>query len=207
MLSPLFDKLVPENVKGKPTDLECTRTFDSKEDAHDAFNRAYKRMLNVTIWHKLIGFASAEFALRDTAGKRSHRLAEAGDYFQIDIPGPGPSSGDGYDWVLVESIVDNKNPEGEEEEYGMRLRSAKNPNKSGDNVAHFFTSEATSTFIVSRHHNTVSCSYHGRNEVINSHTEKIIDNIRNSIVGAGAMVGISELQWSALIKSFLEREV
>ncbi|MDQ6902604.1 MAG: hypothetical protein M3139_06280 [Bacteroidota bacterium] len=164
-------------------------------------------MLNVTIWHKLIGFANAEFALRDTAGKRSYRLAEDGDYLQIDIPGPGPSSGGGYDWVLVESIVDNRNPEGEEEQYGMRLRSAKNPNKTGDEVEHFFTSEATSTFIISRHHNTVTCTYHGRNEVINIDTEKIEDKKRNLIVGSGAMAGISDLQWSALTKSFLEREV
>ncbi len=207
MLSSLFDKWVPGNLNGKPTDLENTKTFNSKSEAQEAFKRAYKRMLNVTIWHKLIGFASAHFVLRDTLGRRSNRLAEVGDYFQIDIPGPGPSSGDGYDWVVVEAIKDNRRPEAEEEAYGMRLRSTKNPNKTGDEVAHFFTSEATSTFIVSRYQNTVSCSYHGRNEVINTETEKIKDKIRNTIVGAGAMLGISELQWSALIKSFLEREV
>ena len=55
--------------------------------------------------------------------------------------------------------------------------------------------------------NTVFSSYHGRNEVPNTDTEKLKDNIRNTIVGAGAMAGISELQWSRLTKSFLEKEV
>jgi hypothetical protein len=43
--------------------------------------------------------------------------------------------------------------------------------------------------------------------VLNTGTEKLKDAIRNTMVGAGAMVGISELQWSRLIKSFLEKEV
>lgn len=173
MLSSLYDTLVPENVKGKPTDLQHTISFNSNAEAQIAFKRAYKRMLNVAVWHKLIGFAGAEFSLMNAKGLPSHRLAEAGDYFQIDLPGPGPSSGDGYDWVFVESIIDKTNPEDEEEDYGMRLRPTKNPNKRGDEVAHFFTSEATSTFIVSRRNNEVSCFYHGRNEVINKDTKKL----------------------------------
>lgn len=139
--------MVPGNVKGKPTDLENTKTFNSKSEAQDAFKRAYKRMLNVTIWHKLIGFASADFVLRDNVGKRSNRLAKIGDYFQIDLPGPGSSSGDGYDWVVVEAIEDNRNPEEAEEEYSMRLRSTKNPNKAGDEVAHFLQARPPQPFL------------------------------------------------------------
>jgi hypothetical protein len=164
-------------------------------------------MLNVNIWHKLSGFASAEFQLKDEQGMASHRLAEIGDYFQIDIPGPGPSAGDGYDWVQVEAIEDHSDPDAEDESYGMRVRACKNPNKGGDDTAHFFTSDATSTFIIERKGNTVSVSYHGRNEVLNTDMNKLKDTVRNVIVGAGAMAGISELQWSRLIKSFLEEEV
>ena len=203
----LMNNLVPGNTKGKPTDIEDSVTFNNREEAVDAFKRAYKRMLNVNIWHKLSGFASADFLLRNKQGNETNRLAEEGDYFQIDIPGPGPASGDGYDWVQVETIEDLANADAEEESFGMRVRSCKNPNKAGNDIAHFFTSEATSTFIIHRKHNTVTSCYYGRNEVLNTHTGKLKDTIRNTIVGAGAMAGISELQWSGLIKSFLEKEV
>ncbi|MEP6948697.1 MAG: hypothetical protein ABI863_05465 [Ginsengibacter sp.] len=109
--------------------------------------------------------------------------------------------------MQVEAIEDKTNPDAEEESFGMRVRSCKNPNKAGNDVAHFFTGEATSTFIIHRANDTVSASYHGRNEVLNTDTGKLKDTIRNTIVGAGAIVGISELQWSRLIKSFLEKEV
>ena len=57
----LINTLIPENTKGKPTDVEHSITLDNREEALDTFKRAYKRMLNVNIWHKLSGFASADF--------------------------------------------------------------------------------------------------------------------------------------------------
>ena len=117
----LSNNLVPENTKGKHTDVRHSKTFDKHEKALDAFKRAYKRMLNVNIWHKLSGFASAKFLLRDQQGDETNRLVEVGDYLQIDIPGPGPASGGGYDWVRVEAIEYHANPDAEEESVGMRL--------------------------------------------------------------------------------------
>ena len=203
----VIKKLIPENTKGKTADVERSITLNSREEALDAFKRAYKRLLNVNLWHDLTGFASAEFLLKNEEGHESHRLARVGDYFQIDIPGPGPVSGDGYDWVQVEAIEDHANPDAGEESFGMRVRSCKNPNKPGNTTAHFFTSDATSTFIIYRKGNTVSASYHGRNEVLNTDTGILKDTIRNTMVGAGAIAGISELQWARLIESFLEAEV
>ena len=199
--------LIPDNITGKQTDVEHSITVDNREDAQEAFKRAYKRMLNINIWHKLSGFASAHFVLEDKNGIEEHRLAQLHDVFRIDIPGPGPASGDGYDWVQVEAIIDDTNSEGENESFGIRVRSCKNPHKPGGETAHFFSSEATSTLVIQRKDKTVISSYHGRNEKINNHTANVKDNIRNTVVGAGALAGISELQWSRLIKSFLEREV
>ena len=206
-MNSLINDLIPHNKTGKPVDLEESITLPGKEDAIDAYKRACKRLLNVNIWHKLSGFASADFLLKNEEGIASHGLAEVGDYFQIDIPGPGPASGDGYDWVKVEAIEKRSDPASEEESMGMMLRPSENPNKKGSDTSHFFTTEATSTFIIHRKENVVSVSYHGRNEVLNTATEKLTDKIRNSIIGMVAMLGISELQWNSLIKSFLEREV
>lgn len=52
----------------------------------------------------------------------------------------------------------------------------------------------------------VSSSYHGRNEVLNTDTKKLRDKIRNTVVGIGALIGISELQWKRLITAFLDEE-
>ena len=203
----LINNIIPENTKGKPTDVEHSITLNNREEALDTFKRAYKRMLNVNIWHKLSGFGSADFysginkAMKLTGWRRWVIT------FRLIYLVPGLHQVMGYDWVQVEAIEDHTNPDAEEESFGMRVRSCKNPNKPGNDTAHFFTSDATSTFIIQRKHNTVSSSYHGRNEVLNTDTEKLKDTIRNTIVGVGAMVGISELQWSRLIKSFLEKEV
>lgn len=203
----LVNYLVPQNTKGKPTDIEHSITMANIRDARDAFKRASERMLTVNSWHTHSGLAGADFVLRNEQGEEAGGLAIVGDYFQIDIPGPGPSSGDGYDWVQVEAIENKINADAEEESIGMRVRSCKNPNKPRRDTAHFFTNEATSTFIIHRKGETVYSLYHGRNEVLNTDTTKLKDRIRNTIIGAGAMAGISELQWSRLTKSFLDKEV
>ncbi|MDQ6763567.1 MAG: hypothetical protein M3015_13185 [Bacteroidota bacterium] len=206
-MEPIFKKIVPNNIKGKHTDVEHSITLDNREEALDAFKRAYKRMLNVNIWHELIGFASAHFSLADQQGNETSRLAKLNDYIMIDIPGPGPAAGDGYDWVYLEAVEDSTDPSSTNESIGIRMRSCKNPNHPGNDIAHFFTSDATSTIIIQRKNNTVSAAFHGRNEVLNTDTHSVKDKIRNTLVGAGAMIGLSELQWATLIKSLLKKEV
>ena len=206
-MDPIFIKIVPENIKGKHTDVEHSITLEDREEALEAFKRAYKRMLNVNIWHELIGFASAHFSLTDQQGNEASRLAKLNDYVRIDIPGPGPSAGDGYDWVYIEALENNIDPSVNHEAIGIRMRSCKKPNHHSKDIAHFFTGDATSTIIIQRKNNTVSAAFHGRNEVLNTDTDSVKDKIRNTLMGAGAMIGLSELQWATLIKSLLKREV
>lgn len=40
-------------------------------------------------WHHLAGIISAKFQLVNASVDKVNRKAEKGDYFQIDIPGPG----------------------------------------------------------------------------------------------------------------------
>ncbi|HSC37103.1 MAG TPA: hypothetical protein VLD19_04505 [Chitinophagaceae bacterium] len=199
--------LVPENREGKQTDLDYSVTLPTREEALDTFKRAYKRLLNPGVWHKLSGVASAEFQLVGKKGNEEHRLAQVNDYFKIDVPGPGPAAGDGYDWVKVELVENKANPSGEEEIVGMKLRPCQNPQGAGKDTAHFFRSDASSTWLIVRKGNTVTASYHGRNEVPNTSTERKMDNVRNALVAAGASAGLSEAQWSSLTKAFLAPEI
>lgn len=198
--------LIPEQEAGKQNDLYYRREEQDREHAVKCFIRAYKRMLNPRVWHKLCGALSAEFMLVDGTDD-PHRLAMEGDHYRIDITGPGPRAGDGYDWVMVEAVEVHADPDAEQESAAMRLRPCKNPKGDTQDTAHFFTDDATSTFIISRMGNAVTASYHGRNEQPNTDTNSTLDNLRNGAVASGAMAALSEAQWQTLITEFLQPEI
>ncbi|MEO6869910.1 MAG: hypothetical protein ABI168_09715 [Ginsengibacter sp.] len=198
--------IIPENLKGKSSDIEHSILADDNEEARNIFQRAAKRMLNLNIWAKLGGFPSAEFVLSDDTGQKIHRLAALGDFIRIDIQGPGSSAGNGFDWVTIEALDPKSDANTNEEGIGMRVRACHQPGKEPSQVAHFFTRDATSTFIIYRNHNTVKSFYHGRNEVLNTDVDNMLDKIRNVVMGGIALAAISEIQWNTLIKSFLEQE-
>lgn len=199
--------IIPQNNVGKQTDFEHSVTLADLEQARDTFKRAYKRLLNVPVWHELCGAASAEFELTDANGNPAHRLAEAGDHFKIDIVGPGTKAGNGYDWAVVKKIIDNSAPDSENESFALQVSAAKNPQSASGETAHFFTDEATSTFIVERSGNIVTATYAGRNESANNDTGEKIDNLRNSVIAGLALAAGSKLQWDALLKGLLEPEI
>jgi hypothetical protein len=202
-----INNLVPDNFVGKPTNLSSSVILPSREEAIICFNRASKRLLNPPVWHKLSGWASANFELMGMDAEEKNRLAEEGDHFRLDIPGPGPSSGDGYDWVIVEKIASHHNPAGISEWTFLKVHPCSDPRHNERSTAHFFKSQASSSFIVERNGNIVTVRYHGRNETPNIATGSIIDDVRNGIVAGLAALGFSEAQWSALLKGLLSAEI
>jgi hypothetical protein len=150
---------------------------------------------------------SATFQLTDKQGKELSRQAQPGDLFKIDIPGPGPVAGKGYDWVQVEKLIDKRNASPEEESLAIRVRPSPSPLTESSDTAHFFDESATSSFIVHRKNNTVTAGVHGRNEVPNTDVEKKRDIIRNAAVGAGAMTLFSGPQWEGLVKGLLDTSI
>lgn len=206
-----MNSLIPDNKIGKATDLHFSASFPDKEAAGDCYRRASMRMRNPPLWRALAGWASAHFLLVDANGQELHRLAETGDYIRIDLPGPGPKAGEGYDWVRIETLEDHSDPSATKESIGMRVNPCREPemnrSRKKTGVAHFFQEQASSTYIIEREGNNVTAWYHGRNEVPNTSTEKTLDNVRNAVVAAGAIFSFSELQWSALCKGFLATEI
>ncbi len=196
--------VVPANETGKSVDLESSVTENSVEEAIVTFRRAVKRLLNPSAWHELAGMGSAVFKLEKINDGASSGPAAVNDYISIDIPGPGPVTGDGYDWVQVVDIT-RKADTSASESFGLTVRASVNPAKPAEGTAHFFNEGATSTFLIKRTGNIVTASYHGRNEKPNTDAAKLPDKIRNTIVAAGALAGLSELQWNALIKALLQK--
>ncbi len=124
--------------------------------------------------------------------------------FQIDIPGPGPVSGDGYDWVQIEAMEELETPE--IEQLTIRVRPATSPKNEKSDVAHFFSAEATSNFLVQREGNTVTAAVLGRNEKPNTEADTIVDKARNAAVATGAVTAFSKLQWTSLVKGLIGAE-
>ncbi len=190
-----FSAFIPKHTEGKQNDVSHTVTLPDQEEAAKCFVRAYKRLFNPRIWHQLAGVLSPEVTLHNSDGSKERDLADVNDLYRINIPGPGTNAGKGYDWVKVEAIEQNHDPSAQQEWTGLRLRPCANPDNKENDTAHFFRGSSTSTFIISRKGNSVTASYHGRNEVPNTSTSSTIDNIRNGIVTSGALAGLSEVQW------------
>ncbi len=185
---------IPANESGKKVDLVEEVEANSTEEATRIYNQARNRLLHPLYWKSITGAVAAGFT-PDT------KHLSAGDYIQIDIPAPGLAAGDGHDWVQVQSIEEGRDPAAEESIAITVEVCATRSSEKG--VAHFFAKGATSTFIITRNKNIVKASYHGRNEKPNLQNPGLGDKIRNAVVAIGAMAGVSELQWKALLKGLL----
>jgi hypothetical protein len=195
---------VPRQQEGAKSDTAHSITFSTEKEAAEKFLTIASRLLNVNEWHQFAGKLSAKFTLTDKKGGAVNRLAELGDYFRINIPGPGPEAGAGYDWVKIESIDDHRDPHGPTEEVSFRVRPASSPLDSDNNTAHFFSDHATSTFSVVRDKKTIKASVRGRNESPNiEETTKPSDKIRNTLIATGAITGLAKIQWKKLVRGIL----
>ena len=196
---------IPEQVKGSKTDTQTSKTLNTEEEARQLFGIAKQKLLNVSKWHTYAGAGTADFQLTDREGAAVTRLAQKGDHFRINIPGPGSKTGDGDDWVQIQEITDESTSDSESA--AIRVGPATNPQNSKKDVAHFFKEDASSTFIVQRRGKEVSAEVHGRNEEPNTEAEDFIDKARNLIVAAGAIVGLSEVQWKSLVNGLLDPNI
>lgn len=195
-------KMVPQQEQSIGKDLHVTRRLDTQEEAEEVFVTAKDRLLHVNDWKKTAGLG-ADFVLVDADGKEAHRAARKDDHIRIDIPGPGHAGRDtSADWVRIELIRYDDFPDDNRESLGIRVRPSNPPGSKEEGPAHFFTEEASSTFIIERIGSTVMARYHGRNEVPNTEGS-LPDKVRNAVVALGALAGFSDIQWKALIEGFI----
>jgi hypothetical protein len=196
----LTNNLVPQQLVGSQMDAVEERKLSSLIQAQEFFAAAEKRLLAVNGWGKISGLS--DFKLFTSDGKETLRSVQEGDFIRIDIPGPGPLSGDGFDWVMVEEIKRAHN--GDKEMVGMCVCPCPSPLNQDKEVAHFLKDHATSTFIIRRDGITVWAEEHGRNEEANISEGNLIDRARNLIVGFSAKLGLSYPQWKLLVKGLLD---
>ncbi len=195
--------IIPPQVEGSKSDNVHHEVCNSREAALDLYFTACNRLKEVSKWETLCnGLLTANFTLCDENGNAVQRMAQEKDFFKIDIPGPGPQDGDGYDWVQIESIVTE--PGEEEDVTAIKVRPASSPVNDKEGTAHFFDSNASSTFMIKRKGNTVYAEIHGRNEKPNTeNTSSAVDTVRNAVVANAAIASFSDIQWKQLAVGLL----
>ena len=195
---------LPTQQTGRQTDFTHEQKQATLEAAHTAFQAAAGRMLSVNNWHAYSGGGSAIFTLCNNQGREVNVMAEEGFFISIDLPGPGPDVGGGVEWVLVEKLVSEGGAHSAEEYVLMTVRPAADPRKAEAEIAHFYTDESTSTFIVRRDGLVVSAGAHGRNETPNNDDVDLHDKIRNTAIALMARVGLSGGQWQKLVNGLID---
>ena len=194
------EEVVPEHNNGIQTNTESSIELSNEKEAQKFYEEAKQRLLTINSWHQYAGNASADFSLTDDKGNPINRSPQKGDHFKIDIPGPGTDTGEGHDWVQVEAI------EEDEDSIGIMVRPVTNPTNDRKDVAHFFSEDATSTFIVKREGKKILAGVYGRNEKPNTNTETLKDKLRNAAVATGAISGFSKLQWKSLVNGLIKKD-
>jgi hypothetical protein len=197
-----YTGIVPEQYTGKEIKAEAAITFENVSEAQSAYDTAKEKLLNVNQWHHVAGIVSAHFQVCEASGNALERSVDKGDYIRIDIPGPGSSTGDGYDWVFVETVKEVE--EAGLQSVGFRVRPAPNPRSDSKNIAHFYEATATSSFIVTREGTTLTASIIDHNTKPNDEGDSVMDKVRHITVGAGALSLFSKLQWNNLAKGIIK---
>jgi hypothetical protein len=199
-------KRIPEQHTGTETGAKVQETAP-RENAKALFIRARKRLFDINSWDKYSGIAGAKFLLMDEHGTSKRGIARKGDHIAIDLPGPGPKEGNGFDWVRIEDIQDEPAPEAAREFALITVRPCAMPGSNAGTAAHFYERSATSTFIVERKGDELISEEKGRNEISNTTTPRsFFDKVRNFFVAIGARSGASQLQWRVLMKNILLKE-
>ncbi len=195
---------LPEQRIGRETNFTQEHTFADIKLAHAGFKKAAARLLNVNDWHVYTGAGSAKFTLCNNEGKELNGFAAEGLYFSIDLPGPGPDAGGGLEWVMIENVKAEGDEHSAEEYLLLTARPVPDPKKAESAIAHFYSDESTSTFIVRRDGRVVSVGAHGRNESPNNENVDVHDKIRNTAIALMARIGLSGGQWQKLVNGIID---
>lgn len=194
---------IPRQKKGGFHNTESIKNVDSPEISIQDFIILKNRLYSVNEWKDFCGDGFADFKLYDSLGNPVNRIPVKGDFIRIDIPGPGTLEA-GFDWVKITGISDQNTKDDEFENISITCSPSKEPGNSRKKyTAHFYSSVATSTFMISRGNTYIKAAVYGRNETANLEAN-FLDTIRNVVIALGGMIGISKIQWKRLTDALLD---
>ena len=196
--------IVPAQTTGTMIDVYSSLSLENNDEAGRLYKIAKDRLLDMCGWHSLVGLLSANFQIINRELDEVKRNVRKGDFVKVDIPGPGNTQGNGYDWVQVIEVKEVS--EDEIQSVGFQVQPSINPLGENQEIAHFYAETATSNFIVTREENRLTAFIIDRNLKPNIETESLLDVVRNSTTGIGAIGIFSKVQWQRLADSLLKKD-
>lgn len=197
-----FSQHIPSQHMGNSCDSQSTLVCADTHDAENKFKHIIKRLFNINKWEIYAGKTKASFAHTYKNGESKTGGVDVGDKIKISIPGPHSKVGHGHDWVEIISV--KKDISGETQYLKVVVKPCANPLHENSSTAHFFSSDATNTFLLMKCKNTIQVSIHGRNELPNMQCTGLYDKFRNYIVSKGGILGGSKIQWQSLTDSLIK---
>lgn len=194
--------LVPENTFGSKNDCVSFLKCASEDAAIVQYDRCKEALLNVNHWHLLTGGRSAHFNLTDKNGTNIDGLIMLESIIKILMPGPKNKVGGDFDWVQVTKL--DEEISGHQSLFILQLQPIRCPRISDKTATHFYTENASNTFILVKQKQKVQLSVHGRNEIPNLKIRGFINKLRNYFVAHGGIFGGSRIQWKTLIEAIIE---
>ncbi len=196
--------LPPVNKKGSENNAMSFLICQSETEAFERFKKLSQNLLKIDSWNVNAGKNPTEFFVYKD-GKENQDLSllvKENDLVKIKIPAPKNKLGNGFDWVIVHKIqsiesVDMK-------AFLLQMKPHSCPENSNGNTAHFYTEDASSTFILAKKNKTIQFSIHGRNEIPNTKNVGFLNSCRNLFVGGGGIFGGSKLQWQDFTEEFIK---
>lgn len=222
--SVIAPEMVPQQTMGRQTDYRKSEDFAGIRGT-GASHLALERLLDTNNWYEMSAVdykaapaTNAGFQVVNSQGKDLDSFVSIGDallndavdledeikareglYLKIDLPGP---SGD--DYVQIESItiepegsLEEALKKGEDFSISITVRPSVNPT-TGEHQ-HFFTNDATNTFVLTRSGDDLSMAIHGRNE-------KSSPGTFNYMVNKGGEMGGQEAQWESFAEGILPQQ-
>ena len=196
--------IVPAQITGTMIDVHSSLSLENNDEARRLYEIAKDRLLDMGNWHSLVGLLSAKFQIINGELVEVKRTVQKRDFVKVDIPGPGNTQGNGYDWVHVKEVKEIA--EGEIQSVGFQVQPSINPLGEKQEIAHFYAETATSNFIVTREENRLTAFIIDRNLKPNTATESLLDVVRNSTTGIGAIGIFSKVQWQRLADSLVKKD-
>lgn len=195
---------IPKQRGGGFHDTESNRYFNDNGLIDDCYQILRCRFLSINNWKHFCGESSADFRLFDQSGAHVDRLPIVGDYIRIDIPGLGTFGENGFDWVKIVSICEQKSIDYNQASLSFICSPSSSPNKKNKKlIAHFYSKKSTSTFRITKDNNSIKVGVYGRNEHPNLSHTNLINFFRNFIIALGGMFGIAKLEWKCLCEGLI----
>ncbi len=193
-----WEVLQGENAKDKFFYHE--NTYPDEATARQEFVRTKQKLFDVNRWSSLSGINST-FHLYDKQGHPSKATkVQVGDYMQIILPATAIEN-----WVTVIEVVE------EEDAAQFIVRPCPKPEvqkdaMDGEEVKHFFSEEATSTFRVLREGTKIMGMEIGRDEKPNQGDQAGGRGVLNTLISAGGWAGFQALQWGKITRYYVHLE-